>query len=417
MSEQRHMLNMSRHLFSSAMQLLFVLLICFASTAVHAKEKSTPKEVQLPKVVDLFWPCRTIVEARGRSQTRESFVSPSLASAGGVLVALAKSYASLPYPDQELVSPYYDDVVAGYIDSGENWSSFADEVNTNKWRAYNIFNAIIPKEDNAPMGHTYRPTTIAKGNKVFLLVGGYHQKYDPSSKKWIESSQDLDLLVGEATEYKVIQWGKPTSLLPQIKPSAKQPGLDEFVGGGGSGVVMEDGTFVFPVTARRTGESDTVSMIIYSKKGDKNWVLPQGMVHVKWRDPLIVEWEQGQLVMVARCDLFSKVFESRDMGATWTEAVGILTRVQPILLPNTSRTAERVGSLTTAIIAGKKVMLYTQQEILPEDPLQATALYLWVADNNRTFHVGPISMDTTPMPANTLLHSNDALHLFTREGQ
>ncbi|RNF10607.1 group II trans-sialidase superfamily [Trypanosoma rangeli] len=102
--------------------------------------------------------------------------------------------------------------------------------------------------------YAVRPTTIAKGNKVFLLVGGYHKKYDPSSKKWTKVSQGLDLLVGEATQDKVIQWGEPTSLVPQIEPSAKQRGLDQFVGGGGSGVVMEDDTFVFAMTARRTGD-------------------------------------------------------------------------------------------------------------------------------------------------------------------
>ncbi|RNE95603.1 surface glycoprotein, partial [Trypanosoma rangeli] len=78
------------------------------------------------------------------------------------------------------------------------------------------------------------------------------------------------------------------------------------------------------------------------------------------------------------------------------------------------RTAEGVGSLTTATIAGKKVMLYTQKGIPPGGTLQATALYLWVTDNNRTFHLGPISMDTKRKwtSNNTLLHSNNALHLL-----
>ncbi|RNE94809.1 group II trans-sialidase superfamily [Trypanosoma rangeli] len=131
-------------------------------------------------------------------------------------------------------------------------------------------------------------------------------------------------------------------------------------------------------------------------------------------DPLIVEWEQGQLLMVAKCNSLSKVFESRDIGATWTEAVRTLTRVQPMLLPDSSRTAEGVGSLTTATIAGKKVMLYTQKGIPPGEMVEATALYLWVTDSNRTFHLGPISMDTAEKwtSNNTLLYSNNALHLL-----
>ncbi|RNE95995.1 group II trans-sialidase superfamily, partial [Trypanosoma rangeli] len=414
MSEQRHVFKMSRHLFYFSVLLLSVLLICFGSTAARAEERSTPKDVQPARTVDLFVPHRTIVETQGENYTRNYFVFPSLASAGGVLVAFAKSYTGPLRLDNDETWPIYVDVLAGYINPAESWSSFVDEVRVNKWNTYKIFHTAVQEEYNDRVRYARRPTTIAKGKKVFLLVGNYYQKYDPSSKKWIEVSRGLDLLVGEATHGKVIQWGEPTSLLPQIEPSAKQRGLEEFVSAGGSGVVMEDGTLVFPVTARRTGEKDVVSTIIYSKDDGKNWVLPQGMLPAGCNDPLIVEWEQGQLVMVASCDFHSKVFESMDMGATWTEAVRTLTRVQPMLLPDSSRTAERVGSLTTATIAGKKVMLYTQKGIPPGDTLQATALYLWVADNNRTFHLGPISMDTADKwtSNNTLLHSNNALHLL-----
>ncbi|RNF09295.1 group II trans-sialidase superfamily, partial [Trypanosoma rangeli] len=411
------MLNMSRHMFLySVLLLLCALLVCCGGTAVHAEKRSTPKETQTPEAVDFFVPYRTIVETSAGSGTRVFFVSPSLVSAGGVLVALAKTQARALSSDKYRTSIVYADVVAGYIDPAENWSSFVAEVSANEWRAYSIFNTTMREEYMSYVIYAVRPTTTAKGNKVFLLVGDSYEKYDPSLKKWIKVSQGLDLLVGEATQEKVIQWGKPTSLLPQIEPSAKQRGVDQFVGAGGSGVVMEDDTLVFPVTARRTKENDTVSMIIYSKDDGKNWVLPLGMLPVGCTEPLIVEWEQGQLVMVAKCDSLSKVFESRDMGATWT-SVRTLTRVQPMLLPNSLRTAEGVGSLTTATIAGKKVMLYTQKGIPPGAKVQATALYLWVTDDSRTFYLGPISMDTTEKwtSDNALLHSNDALHLLQEE--
>ncbi|RNE95022.1 group II trans-sialidase superfamily, partial [Trypanosoma rangeli] len=409
------MLKMSRHMFLYSVQLLFcVLLVCCGGTAVYGEEGNTPKEAQTPEAVDLFVPRQTIVGTSAGSGTRVFFVSPSLVSAGGVLVALAKSQGRPVSSDKYRTSIVYADVVTGYIDPAENWSSFVAEVSANEWKAYSIFNTTMRQEYMSRVTYEVRPTTIAKGNKVFLLAGDYHQKYDPSSKKWTASSQGLDLLVGEATQDKVIQWGEPTSLVPQIKPSAKQRGLEQFVGGGGSGVVMEDGTLVFPVTARMTGDNDIVSMIIYSKDDGKNWVLPQGTVSGRCIAPLIVEWEQGQLLMVAKCYSLSKLFESRDMGATWREAVRTLTRVQPMLLPDASRTLEGVGSLTTAIIAGKKVMLYTQKGIPPGEMARATALYLWVTDNNRTFHLGPISMDTTEKwtSANTLLHSKDALYFL-----
>ncbi|RNE98260.1 group II trans-sialidase superfamily [Trypanosoma rangeli] len=411
------MLNMSWHLFLYSVLLLFVLLICFASTAVHAEKRSTPKDVQIPEVVDVFVPHRTIVETQGENQKRDYFVFPSLASAGGVLVALAEGHSFLYSLKQ--TSVIFADVVAGYIDSAESWSPFVAEVRANEWMAYSIVNTTKGLYHPFPVIRTFRPTTIAKGNKVFLLAGGHYRKFVPSLKKWISPFQGFDLLVGEATQDKVIQWGEPTSLLPQIEPFAKRRGLDKFGGGGGSGVVMEDGTLVFPVTTRRTRENEFVSMIIYSKDDGKNWTFPQGMLPAGCTEPLIIEWEQGQLVMVVKCNSLSKVFESRDMGATWREAVRTLTRVQPMLLPDSLRTAERVGSLTTATIAGKKVMLYTQKGIPPGAMGRATALYLWVTDNNRTFHVGPISMDTAGKRTsnNTLLHSKDALYFLQERGR
>ncbi|RNE94970.1 trans-sialidase, partial [Trypanosoma rangeli] len=272
MSEQWHMLNMCRHLFSFSVLHLCLLLICFGSTAVHA-ERNKPNEMQIPDPVDLLVPHRTIVEAQGQSQTRESFAFPSLASAGGVLVVLAESHIACEAPHDEDPWVICADIVAGYIDSAENWSSFVDEVRLNKWKAYSVINTATRQWYIPHMRYEVRPTTIAKGSSVFLLVGGHHQKYSPSRKRWIKYSKGLVLLVCEATQDKVIQWGKPTSLVPQIKPFAKQRGLKKFLGGGGSGVVMEDGTFVFPVTARRTGDNEAVSMIIYSKDDGKNWVL------------------------------------------------------------------------------------------------------------------------------------------------
>ncbi|RNE97396.1 group II trans-sialidase superfamily [Trypanosoma rangeli] len=404
--------KMSRYPFFLAVRLLFVLLICFGNTAVHAEEGNTPKEVQIPNVIDIFVPNRTIVETQGESQMRDSFAFPSLVSAGGVLVALARGHRSFKYSTGDRISVDYADVVAGYIDSTESWSSFVDEVNANRWKSHNIFPMSVQVEHKPHVRCVLKPTTVAKGSKVFLLVGGHYLKYDPSSKSWIVLLQGLDLLVGEATQDKLIQWGKPTSLLSQIEPSAEQRGLDRFAGGGGSGVVMEDGTLVFPVTAR-DALADTVSMIIYSKDDGKNWLLPQGMLPAGCIAPLIVEWEQGQLLMVAQCKFGPNVFESRDMGETWTEAGWTLTGVQPRFSSDFLQLDWSVTSFTTATIAGKKVMLYTQEEVPPGERV-AKALYLWVADNNRTFHVGPISVDTAEKwtSANTLLHSKDALHLL-----
>ncbi|RNC53307.1 putative trans-sialidase [Trypanosoma cruzi] len=49
---------------------------------------------------------------------------------------------------------------------------------------------------------------------------------------------------------------------------------------------------------------------------------------------------------------------------------------------------------------------------------RATALCLWVTDNNRTFSVGPVAVDNAAncMLARTLLYLDGSLHLLQRKG-
>ncbi|ESL06070.1 hypothetical protein TRSC58_06261 [Trypanosoma rangeli SC58] len=204
MSEQRQS-NMCRHLFFFSVPLLCLLLICVGGTAVRAEEGNKPKQAQLTEAVDLFVPHRTSVERQGQGQTRESFAFPSIASAGGVLVALAEGNIFFQHAHLKQTWVTDADVVAGYIDSAESWSSFVAKVRANKLKAYSVFNTTIQEGHMPLVRYAPRPTTIAKGNKVLLFVGGHQSKYDSSSKKWIASLPSLDLLVGEATQDKVFQ--------------------------------------------------------------------------------------------------------------------------------------------------------------------------------------------------------------------
>ncbi|RNE95212.1 group II trans-sialidase superfamily, partial [Trypanosoma rangeli] len=152
--------KMSWHMFLySVLLLLCVLLVCCGGTAVHAEEGNTPKEAQTPEVVDLFVPSQTIVETQGQIELRDSFVYPSLASAGGVLVALAKTQARAPYAYDGRTSMIFADVVAGYIDSAKNWSSFVAEANANEWWAHSIFNTTMRREYMSRVIYEVRPTT------------------------------------------------------------------------------------------------------------------------------------------------------------------------------------------------------------------------------------------------------------------
>ncbi|RNC38598.1 trans-sialidase [Trypanosoma cruzi] len=97
--------------------------------------------------------------------------------------------------------------------------------------------------------------------------------------------------------------------------------------------------------------------------------------------------------MIVDCENGQSVFESRDMGTTWTEAIGTLSSVWFNARPRAPWDKSlRVGDLITATIEGKKLMLYTRQGH-PFWGTETKALYLWVTDNSRTFLLEALSTD------------------------
>ncbi|KAF5216931.1 Concanavalin A-like lectin/glucanases superfamily [Trypanosoma cruzi] len=161
---------------------------------------------------------------------------------------------------------------------------------------------------------------------------------------------------------------------------------------------------------------DVYSMIIYSTDNGSTWVFPEGMSPAKCPNPRITEWE-GSLLMIVDSENGQRVYESRDMGTAWTEAIGTL----PGVWVNSGSGASQdlslhVDALITATIEEKKAMLYTQRGHALGETERATALYLWVTDNNRSFSLGQVGMDNAGKEevANTLLYSDGKLHLLQR---
>nr|BAF74641.1 glycoprotein 82 kDa [Trypanosoma cruzi]BAF74646.1 glycoprotein 82 kDa [Trypanosoma cruzi] len=237
---------------------------------------------------------------------------------------------------------------------------------------------------------------------------------------WKRDSLDLKLVVGDVTKPTDsepsgwITWGTPTSL-SQTTLKTPKAGLKNFASSGGSGVLMEDGTLVFPVSAFNT-ENDGFSMIIYSTDNGEKWSLSTGVSSAKCLNPRITEWE-GSLLMIVDCENDQRVYESRDMGTTWTEAVGTLPGVWTKSQPVYQDLSLHVEALITATIEGRRVMLYTQRGHTSGEN-KATALYLWVTDSNRSFYFGPVGMDNAAnsMLASSLLYSDGSLHLLQQRG-
>ncbi|RNF07343.1 sialidase [Trypanosoma cruzi] len=152
-------------------------------------------------------------------------------------------------------------------------------------------------------------------------------------------------------------------------------------------------------------------MIIYSKDNGSTWLLSEDISPANCTDPRITEWE-GSLLMIVDCENDQRVYESRDMGKTWTEVIGTLPGVwvnsQSEDYPDG---VWHVDALITATIEGRKVMLYIQRGYAMEE--NANPLYLWVTDNNRSFFVGPVGMGNAGKElASSLLYSDGRLHLL-----
>ncbi|RNC40051.1 trans-sialidase, partial [Trypanosoma cruzi] len=233
------------------------------------------------------------------------------------------------------------------------------------------------------------PTTIAKGNKMFLLVGSTALSY--VNGDWKEGRFELKLVVGEVTKptdsepSKRIEWGEIKSPLNGSTLAAHKGKLTECLASGGSGVLMEDGTLVFSLMAKNEKNDGVLPIIIYSKDNGSTWALSEDTSPANCTDPRITEWE-GSLLMIVDCENDQRVYESRDMGKTWTEAIGTLPGVWV-----NSQSEDypegvlRVEALITATIEGRKVMLYTQrghalgkrQSALPLDDGQQSLVFCW----------------------------------------
>nr|ABR19835.1 stage-specific surface protein GP82 [Trypanosoma cruzi] len=419
---ERQRPNMSRRVFDSTILLLLVTTMCCDTCgAAAAKEndgKSDLRSAEELQWVNLFVPQTTPVlpEGGGTPGTkRDAFVSPSLVSAGGVLAAFARGEIDAQYAvDGKLIKPTSSAVVAEYIDSSWDWFTLVEKVSESTWKAYTV---LSKAEGKGNLDVVLSPTTTMKGNKVFLLVGSYDMLNE--SGIWKRDSPDLKLVVGEVTKPSAggepsgwITWGTPTSL-NQTTLKIPKAGLKDFYSSGGSGVVMEDGTIVFPVIAFNAGNAG-FSTTIYSTDDGANWMLSNGTPPAECLEPRITEWE-GSLPMIVDCVDGQRVYESRDMGTTWTEAVGTLSGVWAKSQSFFRDLNLRVDALIAATIEGRKVMLYTQRGYASGEK-RVNPLYLWVTDNNRSFYFGPIAMGNAAnsMFVSSLLYSDGSLHLLQR---
>ncbi|RNF07156.1 trans-sialidase [Trypanosoma cruzi] len=175
---------------------------------------------------------------------------------------------------------------------------------------------VCAAEGKESLGVVLRPTTITKGNGVFPLAGGSDVSYEGGC--WRDGGLELQLFVGDVAnptggrQSGRIEWGDPKPLSKRISSASHEGDWTEFFAFGGAGVVMEDGTLVFPLMAKDEAE-DVCSMIVHSTDSGSAWALSEYISSAECLDPRVTEWE-GSLLMIVDCENGRRVYESRDMG-------------------------------------------------------------------------------------------------------
>ncbi|RNE99814.1 trans-sialidase, partial [Trypanosoma cruzi] len=269
---ERQRPNMSQRVFTSAVSLLLLVVMCCGSGAATAQvekatdgstsgsaltgtiagEESASGGVEKLQRVDLFVPQTTqvLLKKGTTDSSRDLFFSPSLVSAGGVIAAFAEGHMDAKYTADGKSTKPSSDVVAEYIDSAWEWPTLVEEVNKETWRAHTVLGKADGKGNLDVVRH---PTTTMKDNKVFLLVGS--TALSDVNGSWEEGRFELKLVVGEVTNptggepSKRIKWGEIKSPLNESTLAAHKGNFTECLASGGSGVLMEDGTLVFSLMA------------------------------------------------------------------------------------------------------------------------------------------------------------------------
>ncbi|RNC44496.1 sialidase-like protein [Trypanosoma cruzi] len=388
---------MSRHLFTFAVPLLLLVMCCTGEAAAADGSKTR-------SIIDPFTGTTSISfanwkELREAGSKITSLRVPSLVEVQGHLFAIAEAHCRDGGDCSEVG---FTGIASKYL--GLNVDSGPTEILT---ADASTFGADLLKEGsegiNTANGIT-RPTTLVLGDSVYMLLGNYSH-----TKPQVEGTNEPALLLVKGTltdegEKKKIRWNETHVVNPE--PKGKSRFLTELIGGGGSGVVMRDGTIVFPMQAKgKDGTSFLLSMSF--DPSDKKWELSYETPGKGCRDPTLVRWEKyeygAELFMMAHCaGGYYDVYMSTPHGVNWNGHFQPITRVWG---NSHNRKGHGVQSgSTTAIIEGKEVMLITAPVYPKEDNKGGKGrLHLWVTDKARVYDVGPVSREGDDAAASSLL--------------
>ncbi|PBJ71390.1 trans-sialidase [Trypanosoma cruzi cruzi] len=390
--------NMSRHLFFSAVALLIVVMMCCnAGGAAEGPEQASERNYKWKDIKD------------EEGVTVESLGAPGLLNVGSDVFAVAEAQCKKNSESNSFTG------IASQLLTTQNVNAPMEVLKDPKDTQ---FLEEGTSEDSKKVDVT-RPTTIVKGNDIYMIAGTYSSNPTDDCQEGADvATLNLLLVKGQVSdeENKKIHW-KDVHTLPCTFLNQEHKSWTRLTGGGGSGVTMEDGKLLFPVEGTRkvekAGDTEkdekTVSLLISSPKDTNTWTLSKGMSDGGCSDPSVVEWgeEDKKLIMMTACDDGRRrVYESGDMGESWTEALGTLSRVWGNKKGEEAK-GVRSGFITPRIDGddNRNVMLVTLPVYSKEvDKKEKGELHLWLTDNTHIVDIGPVSDDDAA--ASSLLYKS-----------
>ncbi|KAF8286794.1 putative trans-sialidase, Group V [Trypanosoma cruzi] len=401
--------NMSRHLFYSAV-LLLVLMCCGTGAAQVVVEEP---------LSDPNFEWKDITE----DVTVESLCAPGLLKVGSDVFAVAEAQCKKDEKKNvftgvasQLLTERRDNTPEEVLNNPKDKTHFLQEGTSSSSKKLDVS----------------RPTTVVKESDIYMLVGKYSRTAATCGAPGSRAADSGLLLVKgevsgeESGSEKRIQWNENQRLAGTFSADEHKC-LTQLIGGGGSGVKMNDGTLVFPVEATKKqnedGNTKTVSLILYSKDTNTNWKLSKGMSADGCSDPSVVEWKDGKLMMMTACDDGRRrVYESGEKWDSWTEAIGTLSRVWGNKKVENVKFAR--SGFITAKIEDRDVMLvtlpvYAKTESEGKEK-EKGELHLWLTDNTHIADIGPVSVEGDDVAASSLLYksgdNNELIALYEKKG-
>ncbi|ESS55223.1 trans-sialidase [Trypanosoma cruzi Dm28c] len=382
--------NMSRHVFASAVLLLLVVMMCCGTGGAKAEEE--------PSSHDPTFKWKAITEGVNVDSLRV----PGLLKVGSDVFAVAEAQCKKNSESNSFTG------VASQIISKQTANTPMEVLKNPKYTQF-----LEEDASEGPKKEVSRPTTIVKGNDIYMLVG----KYSPTAATGEKSGANdggLLLVKGEVNEEsgsgKRIKW-EDNDGVSRISVGERES-WSRLTGSGGSGVHTHDGTLMFPVEGTKENkEGEKTVSLIYPLKDANTWTLSKGIPDGGCSDPSVVEWKDKKLIMMTACDDGRRrVYESGDKGESWTEALGTLSRVWGDKQDKGAK-AVRSGFITAKIGGddNRNVMLVTLPVYPEKDSNKETdngkgKLHLWLTDNTHIVDIGPVSDDDAA--ASSLLYKS-----------